>query len=144
MKKIPGADHSLAADLLSRWRSAERDTVAAQKAESVAAIAVDAAAAAEASAVHAEEAATIAMQAAIHAKDAAELARKAAAQAADGALMAGARAEGDEARAGQDVATAQQAEKNARDRFHEAEDKGFRKDPPKTVEPEEPSGLAAR
>jgi hypothetical protein len=132
VKKIIGPEHGLAAELLSQWRSAERDTVAAQNAESVAALAVDAATTAEAAAVRAEEAATAAMEAAVGAQAAAELARKAAAQAADGALMAGARAEGDEARAGQVLATAQRAEEKARDRFHEAEDKGFKIDSPET------------
>ena len=50
-------------------------------------------------------------------------------QAAEGALMAGARAEGNEARAGQDVAKAELAEHKARDRFLDAQEQGFPEDP---------------
>jgi hypothetical protein len=131
----PDAEHGQAAELLSQWRSAERDTAAAKAAESIAGLAVEAAEAAETAAVKAEKAAEAAMAAADRAKDAAALARKAASDAAQGALTAGERAAGDEARASQDVTTAEEAEGVARDRFLDAQGKGFRKNPPKDATP---------
>ena len=104
MDEVAGAQHGRAAELLSRWRAAERDTAGARLAELVAAAA---------------------MEAAVQAKDAAVVARDAARIAAEGAATAETRAEGDEARAGQNVADAEQAETDARDRFHESERRGF-------------------
>jgi hypothetical protein len=121
-----GSEHGRAAELLSKWRAAERDTAGARLAELVAAAAAEAAAEAERAAAKAESAAAAAMEAADQAKDAAVLARDAARRAAEGAATAETRAEGAEARAGQNVADAEQAESDARDRFHEAESRGFR------------------
>ena len=126
--ETPDAEHGQAAELLSQWRSAERDTAAARAAESIAALAVEAAEIAETAAAQAEKAADVAMQAAIGAKDAAALARQAASEAAKGALSAGMQAAGEEARASQDVSTAEDAEGLARDRFQEAQSRGFQKD----------------
>jgi hypothetical protein len=121
----PDAEHGQAADLLSQWRSAERDTAAARAAESIAAMAVEAAEIAETAAAKAEKAAEVAMQPAIQAKDAAALARQAASDAAQGALNAGVQAAGEEERASRDVSTAEDAEGRARDRFQEAQSRGF-------------------
>jgi membrane protein involved in colicin uptake len=121
-----GSAHGKAAELLSKWRAAERDTAGARLAELVAAAAAEAAIEAEGAAAKAESAAAAAMEAADQAKNAAVLARDAARRAAEGAATAETRAEGDEARAGQNVADAEQAETDARDRFHEAERRGFR------------------
>ena len=121
-----GSRHGRAAELLSTWRAAERDTAGARLAESVAAAAVEAAVEAESAAAKAESAAAAAIEAADQAKAAAVLARDAARRAAEGAATAETRAEDDEARAGQKVADAEQAERDARDRFHEAESRGFR------------------
>jgi hypothetical protein len=73
------------------------------------------------------------MDAATRPKDAAVLARKVAGKAADGALMAGAKAEGDEARAGQNVDEAEQAEREARDRFHDAGPRVFQRMRPNPI-----------
>jgi hypothetical protein len=121
-----GSEHGRAAELLSKWRAAERDTAGARLAESVATAAVQAAVEAESAAAKAEGAAAAAMEAAAQAKDAAVLARDAAHRAAQSAATAETRAEGEEVRAGQNVADAEQAETDARDRFHEAERTGFR------------------
>ena len=129
MDDEPEAEHGQAADLLSRWRSAERDTAAARTAETIAAMAVKAAEIAETAAAKAEKAADLAMQAAVQARDAAALARQAASDAAQGALTAGMHAAGEEERASQDVSTAEKAEDQARERFKEAQDRGFQKDP---------------
>ena len=128
MDENPDAEHGQAAELLSQWRSAERDTAAAREAESIAAMAVEAAELAETAAAKAEKAAEVAMQAAIQAKDAAALARQAASEAAQGALSAGKQAVGEEERASQDVTSAEDAEGKARDRFQEAQGRGFQKD----------------
>ena len=69
------------------------------------------------------------MQAAIQAKDAAALARQAASEAAEGASSAGMQAAGEEARASQDVTSAEDAEGRARERFQEAQSRGFQKYP---------------
>lgn len=121
-----GSEHGRAAELLSKWRAAERDTAGARLAESVARAAAEAAVEAESAAAKAESAAAAAMEAADQAKNAALLARDAARRAAEGAATAETRAEGDETRAGQNVANAEQVETDARDRFHEAERSGFR------------------
>jgi hypothetical protein len=121
-----GSEHGRAAELLSEWRAAERDPAGARLVESVASAAAEAAVEAESAAAKAESAAAAAMEAAAQAKDAAVLARDAARRAAEGAAMAETRAEGDEVRAGQNVADAEQAESDVRDRFHEAQRRGFR------------------
>ena len=125
----PGTEHESAADLLGEWRAAERDSVAARTAATVAALAVATAGAAERAAGEAAIAGEAAMEAARRAKEAAEHARKAATQAADAARLTHGTAEGDQARAYEAVANAEQAETEARDRFHEAERAGFPKHP---------------
>jgi hypothetical protein len=130
VKKNSNVQHDSAAELLGDWRAAGRDTVAAEAAATVATLAVRAGAAAEEAAMEAEAAAEAAMDAAVRAKDAAERAKNAAARAAEAAQMAAVAAEGDKARAVQTVVTAETAEDKARDRFHDAEGKGFPKDRP--------------
>lgn len=124
---LPDREHGSAAEFLGDWRAAERDTLAAKTAASVAALTVAAAAAAEDAAAEAESAAAAAMDAATRAKSAADHAKKAAAHAAEAAQMASSTALGDKARADQSVQTAERAEGDARDRFHDAEDQGFPK-----------------
>jgi hypothetical protein len=86
----PGADpeHGQAADLLSKWRAAERDTIAAKEAAQVASLAHRAATAAETSAVETEEAAVSAAEVVDLARVGAMKARKAASAAAAAAHMA--------------------------------------------------------
>ncbi len=120
-------EHDSAAELLADWRSAERDLVAAHDAASVAARAVAAATAAEESALEAEVAAREATDAAARAKEAAERAKLAASSAAEAAQTAATTTEEDQARADRMVLASEQAELDARDRFHEAEKKGFPK-----------------
>jgi hypothetical protein len=119
--------HGSAADLLADWRSAERDTVAAGLSSQVAVLALAAATAAEEAAEEVEAAASAAVEAVERARAAADRARKAASRAAEAAQLAFAAAEGDTARAGHAVDKAEQVEVEARDRFHEAEGKGFPK-----------------
>lgn len=122
------AERGSASELLADWRSAERDSVAAHEAASVAARAVTAAAAAEEAAVEAESAAREATEAAARAKEAAERAKTAASQAAEAAQFAATTTEDDQARAEQTVLDADRAEAVARDRFHVAQEEGFPKD----------------
>jgi len=123
--KRPDREQDSAAELLGDWRAAERDTVAATMAASIATLTLAAAAAAEEAAAEAESAANAAMDAATRAKGAADHAKKAAAHAAEAAQMASTAALGDKVRADQSVDTAERAQGDARDRFHEAEGKGF-------------------
>jgi len=127
-KSDKAAEHGSAAELLADWRSATRDTKAAQTAESVAALALVAAGAAEEAAAETDEAAQAAEEAAIHAKGAATQARMASGRATEASQLAIANAEGDKARAGQAVTETEQAEIEARDRFHVAQEKGFPKE----------------
>jgi hypothetical protein len=127
MAKDADPKHGSASELLADWRSAERDSVAAHEAASVAARAVAAAAAAEQAAVEAEAAAREATDAAVRAKEAAERAKTAASQAAEAAQIAAATTEDDQARADRTVLDADHAEAEARDRFHEAQGEGFPK-----------------
>jgi hypothetical protein len=122
--------HNSASELLADWRSAERDSVAAHEAASVAARAVTSAAAAEAAAVEAETAAREARDAAVRAKEAADRAKTAATQASDAAQLAATRTEDEQAVADQTVVAADDAESEARDRFHAAQKDGFPKDRP--------------
>ena len=101
MAKGGDKERRSASDLLADWRSAERDSVAAHEAASVAARAVAAAAAAEEAAVDAETAARDATDAAALAKVAAERARAAASQAAEAAQVAATTSEIDQAQADQ-------------------------------------------
>jgi hypothetical protein len=117
-----------ASELLADWRSAERDSVAAHEAASVAARAVTAATAAKEAAVEVETAAREATDAAARAKEVAERAKAGAIRAAEAAQIAATTTEEDQARADQTVLGADHAESEARDRFHEAQAGGFPRD----------------
>lgn len=114
-------EHGAAPDLRGDWRAAQRDTVAAKAAASVAALAVVAAAGAEEAAQETEEAAGAATDAATRAKLAAERAKKTAGQAVESALLMAVTADGDQARADQATSVAEAAEIKARERFHAEE-----------------------
>jgi hypothetical protein len=118
-----------ASELLGDWRAAERDTVAAKVAQTVAELALKAASAAEEAAKETEKAALAALDAARSAQAAAAQAKKAAMQASEASTLLTVGAEGDKARANQSLVQAEEAEAAARDRFHEAESKGFPKQP---------------
>lgn len=126
MAKDPKSDES-AEHLLADWRAASRDTAAARAASTVAGLALAAANAAEEAANEVEAAATSATEALERARAAAGRARRAAEQAAEAAQLALSGAEGDDVRAAKQVGAAEHAEDAARDRFHDAEDKGFPK-----------------
>jgi hypothetical protein len=130
VKDKPGSDpeHGQAADLIGKWRAAERDTVAAKDAAQVAGLALAAAMAAEEAAVETEQAALSAADAVERALDAAAKAKKAAAAAAEAAHLAMAGAEDDKVRANHDVDVAQDAEGKAHDDFKRARDRGFAPD----------------
>ncbi len=128
MAKSRDAGHGSASELLADWRAAQRDSVAAHEAASVAARAATAAVAAEEAAAEAETAAREATNAAARAKEAAERAKTAATQAADAAQRAAVTTEDDQARADQSVVETEAAESEARDRFHAAQEEGFPKD----------------
>lgn len=117
--------HSTAAELLADWRSAGRDTVAAHAAEKVAEMALVAAVHAEEAANEVEVAVGAAMEAVGRAQSAASRARVAALQAAEAAHSTLTTAEGDRARAGQDVQEAEAAEAEAQERYRGASEKGF-------------------
>ena len=123
-------EHSSASELLADWRSAERDSVAAHEAALVAARAVTSAAAAEEAAVEAESAAREARDAAVRAKEAADRAKTLATQASEAAQLAAVRTEDEQSQADQTVVAADDAESEARDRFHSAQKNGFPKDRP--------------
>jgi len=125
--KEKDADHHSAAELLGDWRAAERDTAAAKSAASVAALALRAASAAGEAALEAEAAVKAALDAAERAQIAADRAKHAATQAAEAAHLLATSAESDQARANHAVVEAESAETDARDRFHEAEGRGFPK-----------------
>jgi hypothetical protein len=127
VKDKPGPDpeHGQAAELLSKWRAAGRDTVAAQSAAEVAGLALAAARAAEEAAVETEGAAQSAAEAVERALNAAAKAKKAAAAAARAAHILIAGAEGDKVRANHDVDVAQTAEDEAGKEFKQARDRGF-------------------
>jgi hypothetical protein len=120
--------HHAAGELLADWRAAERDAVAARDAAHIAALALTAAEAAEEAAMEVEAAAEAAAEAVERARAAATRARRAAAEAAEAAKTALTSAQGDQVRAGVSVTEAEEAESEARDRFHDAESKGFPKD----------------
>ena len=114
-----------AAELLADWRGAKRDTAAADAAAEVARLALEAAKAADEAAAETEEAATAAADAVERAMKAAASAKRSAAHAARAAQILMASAEGDTARAIQEVETAHEAEAAAGERFHKAEERGF-------------------
>ena len=114
-----------AAEFLAKWRAAERDTAAAHGAAEVARLALTAAASAEEAATEVEAAASAALEAVNRAREAANRARSAALQAAEAAHLALSTAAGDKAQANHNVEIAEQAETDARDRFHVAEDQAL-------------------
>ena len=118
-------DHEGAAELLSDWRGAERDTVAAKSALEVARLALKAAESAEAAVLETEVAVKASAEAAERAKAAAERAKRAASEAAQAAQLLAVTASGDLARAKQTKVD----EATARDRFQEAQDRGFEPKP---------------
>jgi hypothetical protein len=128
VKKDPDIPPS-AAELLADWRGAKRDTVAANVAAEVATLALEAAKASDEAALETEAAANAAADAVNKALAAAASAKRAAAHAARAAQLLLASAEGDKARAIEDVGEAKKAEAAAGDRFHEAQEGGFSKDP---------------
>ena len=111
------------AELLSEWRAAGRDRIAAGSAAKIAGLALQAATAAEEAATEVEAAANAAAEAVERARGAALQARKAAGQASEAAQLALAAAEGDKVRSTHDLEKAENAEQVAADRFHEAQDK---------------------
>jgi hypothetical protein len=120
-------DPASAAELLGDWRAAERDTVAAHAAASVAAQAAVAAAAAQEAADQTEVAAQAAMEAANRAREAANRAKQAAAHAAEAAQTGASAAAGDERQADRTVIDAEKAEADARTRYRTAQEGGFPK-----------------
>ena len=88
-----------------------------------------AAAAAESAATRVEADARTAAEAANHSRQAAELTRKSATHAADIARIAAVSADGDAARAGQDVSTAERAERTAHDRLQDGEHRSDHEEP---------------
>ena len=126
--------HTTAAELLADWRSAGRDTAAAHAAEKVAEMALVAAVQAEEAADQVEVAVAAAMDAVGRAQAAANRARVAALHAAESAHLTLTTAEGDRARAGQEVQEAEAAEAEARDRYRGASDKGFPRGSERPVE----------
>jgi hypothetical protein len=118
-----------ASDLRGDWRAAQRDTVAAKAASSVAALALSAAAGAEDAAQETNLAAGAATDAATRAKLAAEHAKKTAGQAVESALLTAIAAEGDQARADQATSLAEAAETKARKHFYADGVQGSPKEP---------------
>lgn len=123
-----------AAELLRNWRAAERDKKAAEKAAKDAARAVVAASKVEEAAVS-ETAADATVDAGARAKDATGRARKAASGAVEAAHQATEMATHEKARADRAVMFFEDAEADARERFHEAQERGFQKD---SDEPQSP------
>jgi hypothetical protein len=121
-------EHNTAAELLADWRAAGRDTSAAQAAVRVASLVLEAAKAAEEAALETEAAAKAAQEAVERALLAASSAKRAAARAAEAAQILISGAEGDQARASQDLDKAERSEEVAGDRFHSAQEHGFPKE----------------
>jgi hypothetical protein len=134
MKKDPAEEQpqkGQAAELLGQWRGAERDLVAARTAADVASAALGAAKAAEDAAAATKDAAQAAAEAVERALKAAATAKRAAEAAAAAARLASAGAEGDQVRASHDVEVAEEVEHAAGQRFRDARDRGFTKEPDK-------------
>ncbi len=110
-----------AADLLSNWRAAERDRVAAEETASVAALAAAAAAEAAKAATETADAARLSLEASQRAENAALRTSEAAEIAARTATRE--RAEADQA-----VVRSRAAEDAARDHFRSGQQKGFTND----------------
>ena len=109
-----------AAELLSNWRAAERDRVAAEETLQVASVAALAAAEAATAAQETSDAARLTMEAA----QKAELAARRTSEAAD-LLSKSARADKGAATTG--LENSQRAEDEARGRYHDAQERGFPK-----------------
>jgi hypothetical protein len=109
-----------AAELLSNWRAAERDRVAAEESASVASLAAAAASEAQVAATETAEAARLSL-------DAAQRAEKAARRTAEAAGLAAATAQRDSKSADAVVLESQAAEEAARSQFLEAQASGFPK-----------------
>jgi hypothetical protein len=109
-----------AADLLGKWRAAERDRVAAEESASVASLAKAAALQAAAAATETSDAARLALEAATRA----ELAARRTAEAAE---LASRTASRESAHADTGVGEARTAEEAARAAFHDAQEQGFPK-----------------
>jgi hypothetical protein len=109
-----------AADLLSNWRAAERDRVAAEETASVASLAASAAAEARTAAAETSEAARLSLEAAQRAQHAAR-------RTADAANVAASAATRDSAAAHTALDASKAAETEARDRFQDAQSQGFPK-----------------
>ena len=122
-----GPENRSAAELLAEWRAAGRDVVAARAAAKVAERALEAATAAEQAANAVDDAARGALDAVAKARALAATARSAANEAAHLAASILEGSTGDKARASQDVAVAERAEKQAEVAFHDAEAEGFPK-----------------
>lgn len=116
-----------ASELLGDWRVAERDVVAARTAQEVAARALDAAKVAEEAAAESQKAAQAAVVAAERAQQAADLARQVATEVAEAAATEAAGEERSKSKTNHVLEEAESAESAARDRYHEAEAKGFPK-----------------
>jgi hypothetical protein len=109
-----------AAELLSNWRAAERDRIAAEETLKVAGVAAHAAAEAAKAARDTSDAARLTMEAA----QKAELAARRTSEAAE---MLAKSAGADEGAATEALAKSQRAETEARDVYHEAQEQGFPK-----------------
>ncbi len=109
-----------AADLLSAWRGAERDHAAATEAAAVAQLAIETARRAATAARETADAAKLSL-------DAAERAERAARETADAADMLTAAMTREQQVADQGVSDAADRETEAKDAFHEAQERGFPK-----------------
>jgi hypothetical protein len=109
-----------AAELLSAWRGAERDRVAAEETLQVASVAAVAATEAAKAAQETSDAARLTMEAA----QKAELAARRTSEAAD---LLSKSAGTDKGAATEALARSQRAEDDARDEYHEAQELGFPK-----------------
>ena len=107
-----------AARLLSDWRAAERDSVAARASADVANLASDAAERAARAAQETAEAAKLALEAATRAE-------RAARETAEAARVLAAASAEEKVVAGDEVTRMAAAEDAARDAFHEAQEAGF-------------------
>ena len=110
-----------AADLLSAWRAAERDHVAAGDAAGVAHLATEAARRAADAARETADAAKLSLEAA-------QRAERAARQTAEAADILSAATTREQQIADQAVIAAAERESEAKDAFHEAQERGFPKE----------------
>jgi hypothetical protein len=111
-----------AAQLLSKWRAAERDHAAAVESASVAALASDAAERAANAARETADAARLSLEAA-------QRAERAARETADAADVLRAATTREQALTDEAVTASKAAETEAKDAFQDAQRKGFPKDP---------------